>query len=44
MTNRLGGNDMPLLFLVETRDAFDYHVVALCRTRGKNDILRFCTD
>jgi len=44
MTNRLGGNNMSLLFLVETRNAFDYHVVALCCTGGKNDILRFCTN
>jgi hypothetical protein len=41
-TDCLRGDNVVPLLLVESRYALDDHVVALCSTRGEDDILFFC--
>ena len=43
-TNRLCGDDVVSLFLVESGYALDHHVVALCRARGEDDVLFLCSN
>jgi len=38
----LRGDNVVSLFLVESSYALDDHVVALCRTRGEDDVLFIC--
>jgi len=44
MTYGLRRDDMPLFLLVETGDAFNGHIIGLCRTRSKDNIFRISTN
>lgn len=43
-THCLSGDDVLFLFLVESRDAFDSHIVGLSSTRRKDDVLGVSTN
>lgn len=43
-THCLRSDNVVSLFLVESGYALDDHVVALCRTRGEDDILFLCSN
>ena len=43
-TDCLRGDNVVSLFLVESGYALDHHVVALCRARGEDDVLFFCSN
>jgi hypothetical protein len=43
-THCLRGDNVVSLLLVEPRHALDDHVIALCRTRGEDDILFLCSN